>query len=148
MARKNEPLESPEEGMSDFVPAVFARSAEEAEQFRELLDDHDIPAVVATDNEITGGEDSESRPAQLDRMTQQMAVLVPKVLLGEASQVIADFEDSADFQATGDEFDEDEQAEEDELSLQAEPADERLIASPDEKDEALDEADDFTPDES
>jgi len=147
MARENAPLESPEEGMSDFVPAVFARSEEEAEQFRKLLDDHDIPAVIATDDEITGGEDLEPRPARLGRMTQQMAVLVPEVLLGEASQVIADFEDSADFQAAGDEFDEDEQAEEDEFGPQAEPADQRLIVSPDERNEALDEADDFTPDE-
>lgn len=117
MARKNEPLEVPENDEPDFVPVVFVRSPDEAERFRQLLDDHDIPALVATDNEIADGEDSASRLRPLAGTTQGTAVLVPGVLLDDASQVIADFEDAERFQAADDEFDEDEDDEEDEFGL-------------------------------
>jgi len=105
------------------VPAVFVRSPAEAERFRQLLDDHDIPAVVATDNEIAESEDSESRLGRLTGTTQGTAVLVPAVLLDDASQVIADFEDTERFQAAADELDEyekDEEDEEDEFGLSEE----------------------------
>lgn len=150
MARKNEPLELPEDDQSDFVPAVFARSPEQAERFRQLLDDHDIPAVVPTDDEIVGSEDSQTRSGRLAGMTQGVAVLVPEVLLDEASGMIADFEDADKLQVTGDEFDEDEEDEEDELGLKEELEDGELSASQDERDEAFEEAgdqDDFEPEE-
>lgn len=117
MARKNEPLEVPEDEESDFVPVVFLRSPDEAERFRQLLDDHDIPAVVATDNEIAGSEDSETRVGRLAGTTQGTAVLVPAVLLDDASQVIADFEDAERVQDAADEIDDDEDDDEDEFGL-------------------------------
>ncbi len=108
MARKNEPLEVPEDDESNFVPVVFVPSSEEAERFRQLLDDHDIPAVVTTDNKIADSEDSGNHLGQLAGTVQGMAVLVPAVLLDDAGQVIADFEDTERFQAVDDELDEDE----------------------------------------
>lgn len=120
MASKNEPLEVPEDDESDFVPAVFVQSPEEAERFRQLLDDHDIPAVVATDNEIADSEDLGSRLGPLAGTAQGTAVLVPAVLLDDANRVIADFEDAERFQATADEFDDDEEGEEDEFGMSEE----------------------------
>ncbi len=117
MARKNEPLEVPEDDESDFVPVVIVPSGDKAERFCQLLDDHDIPAVVATDNEIADSKDSESRVAPLAGTTQGVAVLVPAALLGDASQVIADFEDTERFQAADDELDEDEEDDKDEFGV-------------------------------
>lgn len=120
MARKNEPLEVPEDDEADFVPAVFVRSPEEAERFRQLLDDHDIPAVVATDEEIAGGEDSENDLEPPAGTSQGTAVLVPAALLDDANQVIADFEDADRFQAAADELDEDEEDDDEEFGLSEE----------------------------
>lgn len=117
MSRKNEPLEVPEDDESNFVPVVFVLSPDEAERFRQLLDDHDIPAVVATDNEIADSEDSGSRLGPLAGKAQGTAVLVPAVLLDDAGRVIADFEDTERFQAADDELGEDEEGDEDEFGL-------------------------------
>lgn len=142
MAGKNESLELPEDDESGFVPAVFARSLDEAERFRELLDDHDIPAVVATDDELAESEDVETRTGRLAGMTRGVAVLVPEALLDEASRVIADFEDAEGFQVAADEFDDDDDDEEDEFGLEEEDEDENLAESDDEKDDAFEEAGD------
>ena len=45
MAREEEEFD-PTADQGDFVPAVYARTIEAAEEYRELLNDHDIPAVV------------------------------------------------------------------------------------------------------
>lgn len=142
MAGKNESLDLPEDDESGFVPAVFVRSMDEAERFRELLDDHDVPAVVATDDEIAESEDGETRSGRLAGMTQGVAVLVPEAMLDEASRVIADFEDAEGFHAAADEFDDDDDDEEDEFGLEEEVVDDNLTASQDEKDEATGEAGD------
>ena len=117
MATKNEPLEVPDDDDPGFVPVVFVASLDEAERFRQLLDDHDIPAVIAADNGIANGEDSESRLGQLAGTAQGTAVLVPQVLLDDASQVIADFEDTEGFQPADDELGEDEEEDEDEFDM-------------------------------
>lgn len=93
---------SPEEQEhADFVPVVMARSTDEAEQYCELLSDHDIPALV-------GGNkaDSPANNSQLASdcgMTRGVPVLVPKELLDEAGQVIADREDVDEFLVDADE---------------------------------------------
>jgi hypothetical protein len=97
--------ESFEVEAGDFVPAFFARDLEEAEEYCELLSDHDIPARAGVDAELAQG-DSEQRVARRRGMTHGVPVLVPETLLDEASEVIADREDLADF--SEDELEEDE----------------------------------------
>ncbi len=78
---------------NDYVTAVVARNRGEAEQYRNLLSDHDIPAVV-DEEELDKTEESPPRSKGIIRGVQ---VLVPEVLLDEASEVIADREDAEDF---------------------------------------------------
>ena len=99
MPPDNEKSEIPEEEHAEFVPAAFARTRAEAEQYQELLNDHDIPAVIGT-----GREDTDEKPETTDlprrrEMTHGVPVLVPDVLLDEASEVIADREDVEEFQS-------------------------------------------------
>jgi hypothetical protein len=89
----------------EFVPAAFARSAEDAEKFRELLEDHDIPVVLSNETE-------EAAFAAKPGMTRGVAVMVPDALLDEASEVIAAREDTSDFEEI-EEFDDQEDDDED-----------------------------------
>lgn len=89
----------------EFVPAAFARSAEDAEKFRELLEDHDIPVVLSNETE-------EATFAAKPGMTRGVAVMVPDALLDEASEVIAAREDTSDFEEL-EEFDDQEDDDED-----------------------------------
>ncbi len=88
----------------EFVPAVFARSQQEAELYRQLLEDHDIDAVI-------GYEETEETNDAEGKMTHGMPVLVLESFLDEASEIIADREDLDEFD-TDDEFDEDEDEDE------------------------------------
>ena len=81
----------------DFVPAVIAHSLGEAEQYRELLADHDIPAVVGAE-ELERPSDDENGPARKGGISHGVPVLVPEALLDEASEVIADREEFDEFQ--------------------------------------------------
>lgn len=102
--------ESFDTGQAEFVPAFFAQSYDEAEEYCELLSDHDIPARAGVDDELAEDQDSEHRVAGQRGMTHGVPVLVPESLLDEASEVIADREDFPDFQ----DEDEEEEDEEDE----------------------------------
>jgi len=87
---------------SDFVPVVYARSLDEAEEYRSLLEDHDIPAQVGTEGDVEDDDDI--------RVTAKgIPVLVPEVLLDEASEVIADREDLEEFAVADDELDEEQE---------------------------------------
>ena len=88
------------------APAVFARDAEDAERYCELLADHDILGIVAidVDNDATEFKDV----TQGVGMTRGVAVLVEEALLDEASLVIADREDQDEFQFDTDDDDDDE----------------------------------------
>ncbi|MCK4276981.1 MAG: hypothetical protein KAX78_10735 [Phycisphaerae bacterium] len=119
------------EGKSDFVPVVYARSLDDAEQYRSLLEDHDIPAMVGTDEKL----DDEAKRAELPRR-RGVPVMVPEVLLDEASEVIADREDLDEFAPQTDETDEHED-EDDELELQ-EPLDDRAEDPLDDEEDLLD----------
>lgn len=93
---------SPEEQeYADFVPVVMARSTDEAEQYCELLSDHDIPALVGS-NKV----DSPANNGKLASgcgVTRGVPVLVPAELLDEAGQIIADREDVDEFLVDADE---------------------------------------------
>ena len=79
----------------EIVPAVFARSAEEAEVYCELLNDHDIPAVVGDDDDVDTVK-ARGR-ARRRSMTHGVPILVPEVLLDDAGQVIAVQEELEEF---------------------------------------------------
>ncbi len=107
------------------VPAVFARDAEEAQRYCELLADHGIVGIVASDDidietdaeEAQEPQDSEVQDVegvvQGAAMTRGVAVLVADALLDEAGMVISDREDLAEFQ-----FDQDEEEEEEDDELE------------------------------
>ena len=122
----------------EYVTAVVARNRGEAEQYRDLLSDHDIPAVV-DEEKLDKTEEATSHSKGIVRGVQ---VLVPEVLLDEASEVIADREDVEDFGVA----DEDEASDDDDddLGLDTE-------IDPDEDDDPLlddDDEDDDDEDES
>lgn len=103
----------PDEVEGSFVPAVFARSQEEAEVYCELLNDHEIPAVVGDDN-MPDGHDQPVHHG----MTHGLPVLVPEPLLDEAGAVIASREEAEEFMVTGDDDpDEDYDDEDDHFGL-------------------------------
>jgi len=99
----------------DFVPALFARDEEEAEEYCELLADHDIPSRLGTDDEALD-DDEEHRKAGRRGMTHGVPVLVPETLLDEASEVIADREDFGDFEESDE--DEDDEEEDEDFAMQ------------------------------
>lgn len=76
-----------------FVPVVVAGSAEEAEQFRQLLADHDIPVVIDTDEGLEGLAEALPDEDDSDEMEQGIAVLVPEGMLDEAGTVLAEREE-------------------------------------------------------
>ncbi|MFW6061760.1 MAG: hypothetical protein ACOC93_03025 [Planctomycetota bacterium] len=74
-------FEGMHEAYEDFVRAVQTRNQDQAEKYRELLEDHDIPVVV-----------DESATRRGRGMARGICLLVPEPLLDEASEIIADFE--------------------------------------------------------
>ena len=98
---------------TELVPAVFARDAEEAQRYCDLLADHGIVGIVANDG--VEAEDAEVRinAGEGIGMTRGVAVLVEDALLDEAGLVIADREDLAEFRIG----EEDDEAEDDEDEL-------------------------------
>lgn len=100
----------------DYVPAVFARNAEEAEFYRELLSDHDIPALIGADpaeEETVEGEDD--GPV----MSHGVPVMVPEAFLDEASEIISDHDEVDEFAVDEEDVD-DEEDDEEELGLEEE----------------------------
>ena len=82
---------TPEDKQNDFVPAVFAKDAGEAESYSELLRDHDIPAICGSGEAPKKNGESGKKDRRV-RMTHGIPVLVPEDLLDEASEIIADRE--------------------------------------------------------
>lgn len=150
MSRSEEEFEPIGDEPSQYVPAVYAQSRQEAEYYRELLSDHDIPAVL-------GEEDEEDKAGSRSR-TRGVPVLVPDAFLEEASEIIADREDVDDFEEDEDLDDEDDdedvdgESEEGEECLDEddEDEDEKYAEEGDGEDEdevELDEDDEFLDDE-
>ena len=89
-----------------FVPAVVARSRQEAEEYCLLFSDHDIPAQI-------GDEDSlDDEKCQSCGIVTGVPVLVTKGMLDEAAEVLANREDLEGFQ-----IDEDDDQDEDDAEL-------------------------------
>ncbi len=98
----DDPFEPDQDEYSDYVTAVVARNDDAAERFRELLADHDIPSTV--------GEEDDDGAAT---MTRGMPVMVPEPLLDEASEIIAEYEDTEQFETDEEEFEDEEEEDED-----------------------------------
>lgn len=113
MAREDKPGPRDAEGeLGDFVPVVFARSVEEAEEYRQLLDDHDIPAIVGDERQPGGTGEP---PAPRKGFSRGVPVLVPEAMLDEAGEVIAEHDETDAF-GLDKEDKEDEEDEEDEVT--------------------------------
>ena len=81
-------------GIGDGLVAVtVAPSLSVAEQLRELLEDHDIPVVVATGSAIEDVPDALIEEAVDIGPPLGVPILVPEVMLEEASEIIADREE-------------------------------------------------------
>lgn len=100
------------------VAVVFARDENEAEQYCELLEDHDIPAIIG-DEKMGEGDKTEEAGAKgaVPAISRGVPVLVPEVLLDEAGEVVADHDDTGDFQFD----DEDELEDDDEFEFTQSP---------------------------
>jgi hypothetical protein len=105
---------TPEDKQNDFVPAVFAKDAGEAESYSELLRDHDIPAICGLDEAQKENGESGKKDRRC-RMTRGIPVLVPEGLLDEASEIIADRENLAELGLNAAE--EEEEEDEDDLDV-------------------------------
>lgn len=92
-------------GGEELTPVVYGRDIEEAERFRDLLEDHEIPAVIADED----GDFPRSAAGEVP-------VLVPAELLEEAGEIIAEREDLDEFEVEDDEFYDEDEDEEDELT--------------------------------
>jgi hypothetical protein len=126
----------------EFVPAVFARSMEEAEEYRQLLDDHDIPSIIGADEE----EPPPAPRCGVGSMTRGLPVLVPEAMLDEASEVIAEHDDADEFGRDKEETDGEEDDQEQEGFLIDEGFDHGPGAPLDDQGQDTDEDDDEDPD--
>jgi hypothetical protein len=131
MGREDKPSFRDSDGeLGDFVPAVFARSLEEAEEYRQLLDDHDIPAIVADEDQSAGPP---GQPPPRKGFSRGVPVLVPEALLEEAGDVIAEHGEGDAF---GLEEKEEDETEDETFTLDgAEPAEEDLEDDDEEEDD-------------
>ena len=104
MSKKKKKESSPADAHKDYVPVVFAHDNLEAEQYRDLLVENEIPAVLGPTT--TGDED--------EPIGEGVPVLVPEAYLDQASEVIAENEDLDAFDVEDDElFNEDDEDGED-----------------------------------
>ncbi len=130
MGREDKPESRDADGeLGDFVPAVFARSIEEAEDYRQLLDDHDIPAIVG-DEEQAGAT---APPGLRKGFSRGVPVLVPEAMLEEAGEVIAERDETDAF---GLEEEDEEETEDEAFTLDGtEPEDLEAEETEDEEDD-------------
>ena len=101
MAKGRKTSDSAGSGSEEFVPVAVARTADQAEEFRHLLEDHDIPVVVGIGEEVEGLK-PDAASGQDDELSRGVPVLVPENRLDEAGEVIAEregFERFADDEA-------------------------------------------------
>ena len=107
------------EGLGRYVPAVYARTLEEAERYCQLLEDHEVPATIDEDYQP---------PLPRSRRTVQegVPVLVPESLLEDAKGYIAGMEEMNDLVEEEDYLDEDEHAPDEDEDLELDEEDEEI----------------------
>jgi len=93
----------------EYVPVLYAEDLSEAERYCQLLEDHDIPAIVDEDYEEMDTPNSDLR--------QGVAVLAPEAFGEEAGILIEQFEDmNGLIDEDGELIDDDDYDDEDELA--------------------------------
>ncbi|MHC4985737.1 MAG: putative signal transducing protein [Planctomycetota bacterium] len=92
MAKRRKTSDTTGPGSEDFVPVAVARTADQAEEFRHLLEDHDIPVMVGIDGEGDDLGPDAVAAGSVDELSRGIAVLVPEDRLDEAGEVIAERE--------------------------------------------------------
>ncbi len=107
---KKEELIGPAKG-EEFVPVIFARSSQDAQRYRQLLEDHDIEAFV-------GYDDIEGQSEVDFEISQGTPVLVSESSLADADEIIADRDEQDEFitDGLGEASDEEEEDEYEDLS--------------------------------
>ena len=72
--------------LGEYVPAIYARSVSEADRYRQLLEDHDIPAIVDEDY-------ASDTPDQPSAIIEGVPIVVPESLLDDARAFIAEIDE-------------------------------------------------------
>ncbi|RKY27017.1 MAG: hypothetical protein DRP83_03150 [Planctomycetota bacterium] len=90
---KEEDLIGPAKG-EEFVPVVFARSPQEAQRYRQLLEDHDVEAFVGYKAIEGWGE------VNYD-ISEGTPILVSENSLADAEEIIADRDEQDEFITDG-----------------------------------------------
>ena len=130
MPKKKMPRNPQPDEHGDYVPVLFVRMPAEADEYVELLNDHDIPAVVAD------RDAEEGKPFVVPQSPGRgIPVLVPENLLDDASEVIADREDLDEF-GEGEEDDVEDDEDEEDFGL-GEVAPDDLLGDEEEEEESL-----------
>ena len=144
MARKGQ-FDSSEKENAGYVPIVIAMSRQEAEQYCQLFNDHDIDAIVG-DEELDQAKVKVKLPGGGRSAIGGVPVLVAEEMIEEAREVLADRDDVESFHVDQeDDLEEDDQEEEDEeFELdEDEELDEDLQEDDQEDEEEEDEEDDL-----
>lgn len=109
-----------DEEEEQLLPVIFARTAEEAEEYRQLLEDHGIYAVIADEDDGLA-EDADHPARARARISRGVPILVPEVDLDEAGEVLAEWDETGSYQLPTDYEDDDEDDDEDALATLPEP---------------------------
>ncbi len=96
----------------EYVLVVIARNADEVEKYRQVLEDHDIPVITGDDER---GDGNDRRPPR-SLAGGCVRILVPEPLLDEASETIANMDETDECALSEEDLDEEED-EEEELGL-------------------------------
>ena len=106
-----------DEGVDDvgrFVPAIFAENVEEADWYRQLLEDHDISAIIDEDY-------SDTPPGSVPGPHSGTPVMVPEGSLDDAREVIAELEEMDEFDALVSETDDVDDDDHEDFDLEYDP---------------------------
>ena len=128
------------------LPVIFAHTAEEAEEYRQLLEDHGIYAVIADEDD--GLDEDADRPRRArGRINPGVPILVPEVDLDEAGEILAEWDETGNYELPADYDDDDDDEDEEVLAGLPEP-DAGAAFRPGDADyyEDEDDEDDETPD--
>jgi hypothetical protein len=112
---------------TDYQPVVYARDDEQAEQLRDLLIDHDVPAMIQEDEYGDHLATAKGIP-----------VVVPTAYLNEAGEVIEEYENMDGLVLDDESADQDEDEEEELDAVPLVPGDEEEEKEEEEEEDAQD----------
>ncbi len=148
MPGENEKFDIPSNEMESFVLLMNAPSLGEAERLRDILDDHDIPSTIGTDEDVELKEDVELAPDAAPDVAavRGVAILVPVALIDEAKEIVADIEDADEFEINEDAMESDDQEDEFGFEPVVDPDDNNSMITPGDLADQLEDDKDFQAD--